>query len=122
MTFRITDPEMAEKLEKALKLGGDIHTLEDIENALESGEMQSHSVNNAWVITQVVDYPNKRVLDVMYVVGTLESALETEKTVVEWAKSIGVDRMTAIGREGWDSLLETNPGWKKTGSFYVKEL
>ena len=122
MNINITDPEMLKKMEKALQMGGDIHTLEDIGAALECGDMQSHSEGDTWVITQVVDYPKKRVLDIVYVVGSVEGALLTEKSLIEWAKNMGVDRMTAIGREGWEQLLTDNPGWKKAGTLFVKEL
>jgi len=116
----ITDPEMLKKMMEALELSGNVHTLEDIDEALTNGDMQSHSEKDTWVITQVNDFPQKRIVNILYVVGDLEGAFATGIALEKWANDLGADRMIAVGRDGWWGVR--TPGWKKVGTLYAKDL
>jgi len=118
--MRITDPAMLKKMERALKHGGELYTLNDIEDAIRTGKMQSHVKGNTWIITEVHDFPRKRVVNILFVVGELEEAMAAELEIEEWAKSIGADGLTAIGREGWWKFHTL--GWKELGTYYSKDL
>lgn len=118
--MNITDPTMATKLVRALREGGDLHTLEDIYTALTCGEMQSHVEGQTWVITQVQQYPQKKVVYIWYVVGVQEDLDAIEVRLIEWAREIGARAITSIGRGGWWKLR--TPGWKAAGVIYSKEV
>ena len=116
----ITDPKMRDKMEKALKISGNIYTLEDIDRMLKSGEMQGHVHGNTWAITQVHDWPRHRSVNILYVVGDIEDTVVLETEIAEWAKDQGATVLTAIGREGW--WERRTPGWGKMGTLYSKDI
>jgi hypothetical protein len=116
----ITDSFMLKKMEKALRLGGDLYRLEDIGVELQQGIMQGHVENDTWAITRVHDYPRKRVVDIVFVVGNLEGSLLLEKKISAWAKDMGATTLTASGRYGWWKFRV--PDWVKIGTLYSKDL
>jgi len=111
---------MMKRMEKALRLGGDLYNLYDIGRELRCGKMQGHVENDTWAITQVQDYPRKRVVDIFTVVGNMEGSLLLEQKITEWATELGADMITSAGRDGWWNFR--TPGWKKMGTLYSKEL
>lgn len=111
---------MLKRMQRALKLGGDIYTLDDIGEEMHKGNMQGHVENGTWAVTRIHDWPQKRTVDIVFVVGNLEDSLELEGKVCNWAKDIGADMVTATGREGWWKYH--TPGWNKMGVLYAKEL
>jgi hypothetical protein len=118
--MKITDPEMGEKLARALKAGNDLYSLSDIHDALVHGSMQGHVIGDTWVLTRVHDWPKRRSVDIMFVVGHLEEALQSEGDLVKWSKGLGASLMTATGRDGW--WEHRTPGWKKSGVLYTKDI
>jgi hypothetical protein len=118
--IEITDKKMLLKVKRALRQNDDLYDLYDIETALSTGEMQSHTADDTWVVTQVFDYPRKRVVNVLFVVGDLGGAYKTDAVVENWARNIGATVMTATGRDGWEKHL--GPGWMKVGTVYSKDL
>lgn len=118
--MNITDPTMAKKLSRALKEGGDLHTLEDIATALTCGEMQSHVEGETWAITQVQVYPRKKVVYIWYIIGVQMDIGDLEDKITAWAKDIGARSITSIGRGGWWKLK--TPGWKMAGIVYSKDI
>lgn len=118
--MRITDPNMARKMDRALASGGNLFNLDDIEECLEDGRMQSHVEDDTWAITEVCQWPRKKSVNILYVVGSIEGSLKLEEKITAWAKEIGADFVTAVGREGW--WEHRLPGWKKFGTLYSKEM
>jgi hypothetical protein len=116
----ITDTIMMRKMQRALKEAGDLFTLHDIEEMLKKGTAQGHVVGDTWAITQVHEFPLKKCVNVLVVVGNMEDSLAMEAKIDTWAKEIGANVITAVGRDGWDKFVA--PGWKKTGTLYAKEL
>jgi hypothetical protein len=118
--MKITDPKMMERMNKALTLGGALFSLDDILEYLRDGRMQGHVEGDTWAITQIHDWPRKKSVNILYVVGNIKDSIKLEKKITGWAKDIGADTLTAIGREGW--WEHRLPGWKKVGTLYSKEL
>jgi len=111
---------MLKKMERALEEGGNIFTMDDIEIGLAEGKMQSHVFGDTWIITQVLYLPRRKSVDILFVVGNLEESVGAEQVVENWARNIGADMMTAIGRAGWWKIR--TPGWKVMGTLYSKEI
>jgi hypothetical protein len=111
---------MAAKMNEALKASGDVYDLIDIQDLLKDGMMQGHVEGDTWAITQVHDWPKKKSVNILYVVGSLENSIRLEGKITEWAKEIGADFITAVGRDGW--WERRTPGWKKVGTLYSKDL
>ena len=118
--MKITDPEMAKKMERALSLGLDLYDLDDIEKALVSGSLQAHTVGETLIITRIGVWPKRKSVDIQFVVGHLDEALKAEEEIINWAKLIGANLLTAIGRDGW--WENHTAGWKKVGTLYAKEI
>ena len=116
----IHDAFMLKRMERALKLGGDLFSLEDIAKELNEGTMLGHVENDTWAVTRVHDWPRKRSVDVLFVVGNLEGSLLLEKKIADWAKSQNASLITATGRDGWWKYRVD--GWKKTGTLYSKDV
>jgi len=117
----IKDPIMLKKMERALKQGGNLYTLDDIGIALHNGDMQSHTADGTWVITTVSKFPYKKSVDVLFVVGDLEGAFVVDRQLEGWARDVvKADFMTAAGRDGWEKRL--GRGWKKTANIYTKDI
>jgi hypothetical protein len=118
--MNIIDPVMLRKMARALKLGDNLYTLDDIEAQLATGNMQGHVEGDTWAITQVHDYPNRKAVNILFVVGTLENSLKLEAKVESWSKDIGADLLMAIGRGGWWQFR--TPGWRMIGTLYSKDI
>lgn len=116
----ITDPAMRKKFERMLRDSGDLYTLEDILDLIEQGKMQSFVDGDTWVVTQVHEFPRRKVLDIVFVVGHLGQAVQLLPQLYMFANEIGATLITGYGRDGWDAVKQ--PGWKKVGSLYAKEL
>ena len=109
------------KLARALKLAGDLYTVQDILAEIADSKMQSFVEGNTWAITEVHTFPNKKVLDITYVVGDLEDAEKLHDRVIEFAKSIDASLVRAFGRIGWEKHAINN-GWLLAGQTYHKEI
>jgi hypothetical protein len=116
----INDTAMLKKMNRALAINGNLYALEDIERELETGHLQGHVEGDTWAITQVHNWPRRKAVNIMYLVGSLGGALKLEYKVEQWAKSVGADLITAVGRDGWEK--HRTLGWKKVGNLYSKDI
>lgn len=117
----MTTVALCKALERAVKMQGDLFNFDDLMALIESGEMQSFADNDTWAITSITEYPRRKVLDLLLVVGKLKPALELENRIIEFARSNGVTMMRASGRVGWlPFALERN--WKVVATTYHKDI
>jgi hypothetical protein len=56
----------------------------------------------------------------MFVIGDMKDLPELEQRVTQWAKDNGADLITAMGRDGWQSMM--HDGWKAVGTLYSKDI
>jgi hypothetical protein len=56
----------------------------------------------------------------MYLVGSLPEAFKLEPKIESWAKGLGANLITGVGREGWTAYKTL--GWRKIGDLYSKEI
>ena len=112
--------EMQEKMERWLHDAGDYYTFEDIMDFISEGKFQSFAVGDTWIVTQVDEYPRRKVVHITLVVGNYEEAEQALPEIYEFARSIGATRVTGFGREGW--FRHPAPGWNRLGIMYAKDL
>ncbi len=114
-----------EWIESALKKGGDTHDFKDIVDGVLSGHMQLWFGAKGCAVTEVIVYPNKKVLHVFLAGGDqghgIEQITDMHDDAVEWGKAQGCDGMTIAGRKGWQRVLESK-GWKQQFTTLVKEF
>jgi hypothetical protein len=113
--------EMQRKLDRALQEAHECFTVQDILTNIRDGSMQSFAVGDTWAVTQIIDFPRRRVLDVFMLVGNMEDFDGIHEKVENFAREIGATAIRAFGREGFGSFADAN-GWKSTQRIYYKEL
>lgn len=119
-------------LEKGQEYLSEHFSLQDIYNAVQSGRIHLWFMNNAeevfyLILTEFVDYPQKRVLHIIYQGGTrMRDALQFLDCVEHWAWKNGAVGVEVVGRKAVGRVLKPfgyeEPGVYLTKSFsYIKE-
>lgn len=108
-------------IEAALEYSGGTHLFEDIVDGVYSQRMQLWPAEHGCIVTEMVDYPRKRVLHVFLGGGELQQILDMHKDVLHWAKLHGCSDLTMTGRLGWKKPLAEH-GWKVVHQSYAKEI
>lgn len=112
-----------DKLRKALKVAGDTYTLEDILIEINEGRMQSFVEGESWAVTQIVDFPRKRYLEIVFAIGNIDELKVIYPQVERYAREIAADGMRAFGRPGWMKQFQIEKhGWSETTRVYVREF
>ena len=107
-----------DKIDAALKYSGGTHLFEDVANAVAKGDMQMWCNGETVAITEVLVYPQKKVLHVFIGSGKREDLFEMIDSAWTWGQGIGCTAMTLAGRKGWMKLM-SKFGFKPT--LYVME-
>ena len=76
----------------------------------------------AVIVTQVCDYPTRRVCRYVLVSGAgIKLWEDTDEVLSAWAKTKGCSLIEATGRQGWKSKMKKH-GWSSTTAVYEKEI
>ena len=110
-----------EWLQDALDVGGNTHSFIDIAEKVVSGHMQIWAAEKGCIVTEIIVYPNKKVLHVFLAGGKLEQITDMEDHVIKWAKTQGCLEMSLAGRLGWKKVLK-NRGWEEKSVILQKEI
>ena len=105
-------------LEPALPYTGGTHDYVHIVNGVLSGALQLWPTENAALITEFHNFPNKRALHIFLAGGDLNEIKSLHDDVVEFAKAAGCDGLSLTGRPGWVKAL-ADLGFAKNGLVYV---
>lgn len=111
-------------LEKAAGRYGNTHTKESVLARLLDGRAQLWTERNAALITSIERYDTGMV-EVRGWLGagkpgrSLTDLRKIEKRVEAWAKSIGAQRLTILGRRGW---LRALTGWRELAVLIVRDF
>ena len=71
-------------IEAAIENGGDTHNFKDIVDGIISGTMQFWPSANAAAITEIVKYPNKRVLHIFLAGGKMEEIVNMNEDAIKF--------------------------------------
>lgn len=108
-------------IEAALEYSLGTHDFLNIVDAVLTGNMQLWVDEKGCAVTEVLDFPKKRILHIFLAGGELDAVRALENSAVEWAKSIGCSAFTLTGRRGWEKALK-NDGWETTHSMMIKRI
>lgn len=108
-------------IEDALEYSPGTHDLEDILYAISTGEMQLFANKGGCAVTQIVEYPKKKVLFVFLAGGELDSVISLHDEAMEYAKSRGCDTLMQIGRMGWTRELKKH-GWENKSACMTRAI
>lgn len=108
------------ELDAMLAESGGFYTFEDIMECIRTGQMQSFAKGDTWVVTQINEFPRKRVVEIVYVVGELSMLPVLEAEVIQFAHGVGAEMLMAAGRRGFEAKHLV--GWKATTTNFVREI
>ena len=108
-------------IEAALSYSGGTHTFNDIVDGLSRGVLQLWPTPRGCIVTEIVVYPQKKVLNIFLGGGELDQILDMHNDVIEWAKAQGCVALSMSGRPGWKKPLGKH-GWQSQHVSYVKEF
>ena len=84
----------------------DLYALEDIENGIENGQFQLWPASESIMITEVVTYPQKRIMNLLFCGGDVEELLAMLPEFERFATYFGCSRLYGGGRKGWQRFLK----------------
>jgi len=112
-------------IQSALNKGGDTHNFKDVVDGVLSGKMQLWLNANGCAVTELVVYPNKKVLHVFLAGGDqgqgIEQITDMHDDAMAWAKEEGCSGMSIAGRKGWQKVLKSK-GWTQQFTTLAKEF
>jgi len=108
-------------IEAALEYSGGTHSLSDVIEGIASGKMQLWPAPKGCIVTEIVVYPRKKMLNVFLGGGELDQLLDMHKDVIAWSKAQGCEAITITGRFGWKKPLKAH-GWKPMHASFIKEI
>ena len=117
--------EVAPLLERVKEHGEGEAEPDDFLEALTHGDMQlwiatDGGVMHSAMVTQIVVYPQKKVLRVISIAGSdFKKLYEFNDMVESFAIRTGCSGMELWGRKGWKKLL---PDWESNYIVYTKDL
>lgn len=108
-------------IEAALEYSGGTHDWYDIVFGVLNGNLQLWPKDNSALVTEVLTYPRKKVLNVFLGGGDLEELKAMHGEVIEWAKEQGCTAARISGREGWKRAYKPF-GWEPLYTTLEKEF
>jgi hypothetical protein len=101
-----------EFLEPALAYSGGTHEWEDIVEGVHSMRMQLWANERGAAITEIIQYPRKKVLNAFLAGGEMDQVLEMIDSAKQWGAGQGCSSITMSGRRGWLRVLGKH-GWEE---------
>lgn len=99
------------------------HLYEDVAAMVAAGQLTFWSGPQSVVLTEVLQSPRKRILNVWLVAGKMDELQQMYPVIYEWAKTVqGCDLVTHTGRPGWERSFLKQEGWKTQLVVMTKEL
>jgi hypothetical protein len=110
------------RLLDALRDGGRTHEIHDVMAALREGRAQVWTGDNdSVVVTEILLYPQKRVMRYWLAAGSLADILPLVPGLEDWGRKQGATMVEAIGRLGWAPVAKAH-GYTLASAVYRKEL
>lgn len=120
-------PAVKHFVERALEHGLGRLGVDDVEAQLREGGMQLWTLITsegepevlAVLVTEIIDYPSKRVLDLAFMAGDrMDLWLAALPALEAWAVTQGIDQVQIQGRPGWERVT----GYPRAAVVLVKDL
>jgi hypothetical protein len=113
----------ASGLRRALQASGGTHTLTDVVRLIDNEKAQLWLRDRSCIVTQIKQYPQKRVLLFWLATGEREELFEMYPLINAWAKRVpGCELAIFTGRRGWERTALVDDGWKPVLTKFIKEI
>lgn len=117
----MTPDQKIARIKKALHYAGDYHSWDDVVEGLEKGAYQIFDNDDGAVITEIIQLPKGRYLNVWIAGGRLPGIMETVPKMEKLARAEGCKQLVAFGRRGWAKVLPKY-GWKEIGVVFARDV
>lgn len=105
----------------ALERGNGTHSFEDVAQGVEKGSMQLWPAPKGCLVTEIVVFPQKTVLNIFLGGGDLEQLADMHRDVIAWGKAQGCTGAMITGRQGWVRAFRKY-GWEHRAAVLTKEF
>jgi len=104
---------------KALEVEGNVHSLSDILEKVRVGKLQLWYDDNSVLLTEVIIYPNERILNFYLAGGDLDELKAMHDDILKEAGQMGIRRARITGRRGWSRVF---PEYKEMFTTFEREI
>lgn len=104
-------------IEEALAYAGGSHTVDDVLGLIATGHAQFWPGERSVIITEIIQLPQKRVLNFFLAGGepnSLDELARLEPIACAWGHAQGCSSATFCGRPGWQRSFVADAGWTKS--------
>ncbi len=98
------------------------HSLDDVFLSVMTGQRQFWPGERSAIVTEVNDFPQKKVLHFFVAGGELEELNRMQQAIEVWAREQGCTRITLAGRRGWLRSFLRDEGYKPKWTVMSKEI
>lgn len=98
-------------IEAALEYADGTHTFEDVAAAVEAGRMHFWPGPTSAVITEIIESPRQRMLNIFLAGGNLAEIEAMAPGILAWGRDHGCTKAVFTGRPGWERTFLTRTGW-----------
>lgn len=112
-----------QQVQAALNEAGNTLSFDDVRRGVSEGRYQFWPDADSVVVTEVLDYPQAKVLHFLLAAGDLPTLERMFPAIEAWGETQGCRYAAATGRRGWErSFMTKHQGWKATHVVLSKEL
>lgn len=109
-------------IEAALSFSGGTHTYDDVVKGVQSGKFVFWPGPNSAIITEIIEYPQKRTLHFFLAGGNTAELEVMLPAIMDWGREQGCQSASLTGRKGWERSFLKREGWSKKLIVMTKEL
>lgn len=96
-------------IKAALERSSGTHTAADVIDGIKAGEFQLWPAERGCLVTEIFEFPQRRVLNVFLGAGDMDQLVDMHDSVVAFARQNGCAAVRVTGRAGWARV------WRKAG-------
>ena len=103
----------------ALEYAHNSHSFEQVIDIVKRGDAQFWAFPDSAIVTEIIEYPQRRTLRFWLAGGNLKRLLDVEPKIRKWSILYQCEAVEIIGRKGWEKVLK---GYEPTAIVLVKEI
>lgn len=94
-------------MDSALRYAGYSHSVDHVLEKVRQGKAQMWAGSESVGITEVIQYPQKKVCRIWLAAGDMDELKAMEPDVAQWARENGCSELTIEGRKGWAKVWKS---------------
>jgi len=114
--------QFRDHIEAALAFADDSHSFADIKRGVEKGELQFWPGFSSVIITEIVQVPRYRALNLFLAGGNISELQAMLPELEKFAGQVGADRIILNGRKGWLRSFLVHEGYAEKSVTLEKKI